>query len=230
MSNKPPDRPYVIGINGEKIYMPNPLDKQTIDFLKRDMDRAFADYLQFMPEKEKPKALDRSKTGRDVFSLYDILRSMPDRKSYAGMEIESITADEIETMQAMIPPGIWNHPKTNEWLKKRSNPLPEFNLVEGKPKVAIYNIRIESLFVLTQNQVKQALGHGYKVTSVEVDKGIKPKAISSIDNAVENIITAGYRALARAHHPDLGGDVNTMMLINKAKKELEELLASVKEI
>lgn len=230
MSNQPPDRPYVIGINGQKIYLPNPSDKQIIDIVKRDMKAAFADYQQFMPEKEKPKALNSSKTGLDNFSLYDILRSMPDHKSYAGMEIESITVDELEIMAEMVPPLIWSHPKTNEWLKHKANPLPEFNLVEGKPKVAIYNIRIESLFVLTQNQVKQALGHGYKVSSVEVDKGIKPKPISSVDSAVESIVIAGYRALARAHHPDLGGDVNTMMLINKAKKELEELLASVKEI
>ena len=92
----------------------------------------------------------------------------------------------------------------------------------------VYNIRIQSPFILTPNKVKESLGIGYKVLEVNVEKESAPEPITNIDSAVSNIIKAGYRALAMSHHPDLGGDTNTMVILNKAKKELIELLESVK--
>ncbi len=92
-----------------------------------------------------------------------------------------------------------------------------------------YNIRINSPFILTQTQVKNKLGPGYKVLSVEAEKDLNNHlAITDVDSAVENIILVGYRALARAFHPDLGGDTETMVILNRAKKELSELLKDLK--
>ncbi len=91
-----------------------------------------------------------------------------------------------------------------------------------------YTIRISSPFILTQMHVKKALGTGYKVSSIELEKDNNYAPITDIETAVDNIIRTGYRALARAHHPDFGGNLETMMILNKAKKELLELLESVK--
>jgi hypothetical protein len=99
---------------------------------------------------------------------------------------------------------------------------------ETKTKKQVYNIRVESPFILTQRQIKEYLGIGYKVVSVETERDLYTPEITSIDNAVTSMILTGYRALARAHHPDLGGDPEKMMIINKAKKEVLDLLESLK--
>lgn len=100
----------------------------------------------------------------------------------------------------------------------------KLNIQNGRIEVAIYTIRIESVFVLTQKQVKTALGHGYKISSVELEKEERQPPITTVDTAVDSIVQEGYRALARAYHPDLGGSTETMMILNRAKKELRQLL------
>jgi hypothetical protein len=45
----------------------------------------------------------------------------------------------------------------------------------------------------------------------------------------ERLISAGYRTLAKQHHPDVGGDPAMMREINAAAAALRELLASASE-
>ena len=92
----------------------------------------------------------------------------------------------------------------------------------------VYNIRIQSPFVLTPTRVKESLGIGFTVLSVDVEKEQQQIKIESVDDAVKAMVQQGYRALARANHPDLGGSTDVMMTINRAKKELLELLESLK--
>ena len=64
--------------------------------------------------------------------------------------------------------------------------------------------------------------------TVETEKDIYTPHITDTDSAVEVMIRTGYRALARANHPDLGGDIQVMATINKAKKEILDLLENLK--
>jgi curved DNA-binding protein CbpA len=41
---------------------------------------------------------------------------------------------------------------------------------------------------------------------------------------VEEIITAGFRALARRYHPDVGGDTATMQRLNAAYDRIRALV------
>ena len=91
-----------------------------------------------------------------------------------------------------------------------------------------YTVRVQSQFILTPTQIKEKLGTGYKVVECIIDKDTLPDKIETVDQAVQAIIITGYRALARAHHPDLGGSTETMMILNRSKKELCELLESLK--
>lgn len=102
------------------------------------------------------------------------------------------------------------------------------NLEDDKYMSQTYNIRITSPFILTQKQVKEKLGIGYKVLEVQAEKDVQVVKIDSVDTAMENIILAGYRALARAYHPDLGGDPEVMIILNRTKKELLDLLKDLK--
>ena len=99
-------------------------------------------------------------------------------------------------------------------------------IIEEKKK-NVYNIRVESAFLLTQRQIKEYLGIGYKVISVETEKDNPSVQITDVDSAVQAMIQTGYRALARAYHPDLGGDPEVMIKLNRAKKEITELLRSL---
>ena len=91
----------------------------------------------------------------------------------------------------------------------------------------IYNIRIQSPFVLTPSEVKKKLGTGFHVASVEVEKDSQPPDITDTISAMDAIIRTGYRALARANHPDLGGNAQVMVILNQTKKELESLLKEI---
>ena len=88
----------------------------------------------------------------------------------------------------------------------------------------IYEVRIESNSILTPTKVREALGIGYKVLSVEVKKDIPELKLETIHDAFKSILKVGYRALVRAYHPDVGGDTEKMMLINRAQKELSDLV------
>lgn len=90
-----------------------------------------------------------------------------------------------------------------------------------------YRVTIKSRFILTQSYIKNALGIGYQVLSVEMKKDVSEVPIVNIDTAAEAIIKTGYRALARAYHPDLGGDPEVMRTLNQTKKELLDLLKSI---
>jgi hypothetical protein len=98
--------------------------------------------------------------------------------------------------------------------------------VPGK-QLNVYTVNIESRFVLTQTQLKEALGLGYRITSIECEKDNLVNAIINVDSAAMTIIQTGYRALARAYHPDLGGDENVMKILNQTKKELIDLIKSL---
>jgi hypothetical protein len=52
---------------------------------------------------------------------------------------------------------------------------------------------------------------------------------ASIEMALR-LVDAGRRALARAHHPDAGGDHETMTTVNTSADWLTELLATVVEV
>ena len=104
----------------------------------------------------------------------------------------------------------------------------EYMTPNTKRQIQIYNIRIESSFILTQKQIKEKFGVGFHVITVETEKDIYTPHITDTDSAVEAMIRTGYRALARANHPDLGGDIQVMATINKAKKEILDLLGSLK--
>ena len=95
-------------------------------------------------------------------------------------------------------------------------------------KKHIYNIRVESPFILTPKQIKEYLGIGYHVVSVETERDRYTPPITNVDSASEAMVLMGYRALARANHPDLGGDAEVMKTINQAKKEILDLLESLK--
>jgi hypothetical protein len=92
----------------------------------------------------------------------------------------------------------------------------------------IYNIRIQSSFILTPRFIKEKLGIGFKIIETEVEKDVKVSDIKTVEDAVDDALRIGFRALARAHHPDLGGDSEKMVIINRAKKEMEELLKLVR--
>jgi hypothetical protein len=112
-----------------------------------------------------------------------------------------------------------------------SNNIKQYNIKEAKnwmSKNNVYNVTVQSPFILTPRQVKEKFGIGFKVLSVETEKDIPQVVIKDIDSAVENIIRVGYRSLARANHPDLGGDAEVMVILNKAKKEIIELMESLK--
>lgn len=94
----------------------------------------------------------------------------------------------------------------------------------------VYEICISSPFILTSSIVKEKLGIGYKIISVEVEKESSPVEINSVDAAAEQIIKVGFRALARAHHPDLGGNEEVMKILNRTMSELKGILASVKGV
>jgi hypothetical protein len=64
---------------------------------------------------------------------------------------------------------------------------------------------------------------------VETERDLYSPPITDVDSAVEAMILTGYRALARANHPDLGGDAEVMATVNRAKKEVLDLLKSLKE-
>lgn len=100
--------------------------------------------------------------------------------------------------------------------------------IPGK-QVNTYTINIESRFILTQTQIKEALGIGYRILSVETAKDYSSTIPVGVDSAAIAIIQTGYRALARAYHPDLGGDENTMRILNQTKRELIDLVNSLNE-
>jgi hypothetical protein len=93
----------------------------------------------------------------------------------------------------------------------------------------VYNIRIQSQFILTPRYVKDKLGIGFKILETEVEKEVSITKIEKTEDAVDQALRIGFRALARAHHPDLGGDAEVMQIINRAKKEMAELLNAVRE-
>lgn len=55
-------------------------------------------------------------------------------------------------------------------------------------------------------------------------------SFADIDSAAAAIVAAGYRELAKKHHPDAGGAPETMAFLNAAKSQLVEILKAVKEV
>lgn len=116
-------------------------------------------------------------------------------------------------------------------IKLKESQITAYQAKIGVYKVMqTYRIEISSRFILTQKAIKDALGIGYEILSVEKLKDIDAdNIILNVDTAAVTIINTGYRALARAFHPDLGGDPEKMRLINQTKKELIDLVKSLGE-
>lgn len=98
----------------------------------------------------------------------------------------------------------------------------------GRTPNKTYMIRISSPFILTQKAVKDALGIGYTVESVEMERDLPQVEITDVDSAVDHMLKTGYRALVRANHPDLGGTTEKMVILNRAKKEIDDLLKELR--
>lgn len=61
-----------------------------------------------------------------------------------------------------------------------------------------------------------------------LEGGDIPVNIADIDSASLAIVKAGYRELAMRYHPDRGGSPEVMVLLNNAKRQLNEMLSMVK--
>lgn len=129
---------------------------------------------------------------------------------YVGREITPNTLNTISKLEAST--------LIDQLLKEK----------QAMNTLKTYTIRVQSPFLLTPTQVKTKLGVGYKVLELEVEKESNEEKITSVDSAVEAIVRTGFRALARAFHPDLGGDAEVMTILNRAKKELKDLLQEVR--
>ena len=56
------------------------------------------------------------------------------------------------------------------------------------------------------------------------DRPAPTRRFSDVDGAAAAIVAAGYRELAKRHHPDAGGDHMTMSLLTQAKRQLSQIL------
>ena len=54
--------------------------------------------------------------------------------------------------------------------------------------------------------------------------GVRRTPIADIDAAAAAIVAEGYRALAKVHHPDAGGNHQAMALLSQAKQQLTQIL------
>lgn len=91
----------------------------------------------------------------------------------------------------------------------------------------IYTIKIQSKFLLTSSEIKKKFGIGFKVLEVQRDKTSEYKLpeVYSVDTLAPLVIKYGYRELAKALHPDLGGaDPEGMTQLNRTKQELLQIL------
>ena len=59
---------------------------------------------------------------------------------------------------------------------------------------------------------------------VGVDAYARPGLPHELRDAARRIITAGYRAVAREAHPDVGGDTARMQAVNAAAEALRRLV------
>jgi hypothetical protein len=111
-----------------------------------------------------------------------------------------------------------------------TNPVKIESIFNSEVKVAeprTFIIQIESQFIPTPTFIKAKLGLGYKVLAVEIEKE-SFKIIIDVNSAVDAILYTGFRALARANHPDLGGNAEVMVILNRAKKELNDLIKELR--
>ena len=46
--------------------------------------------------------------------------------------------------------------------------------------------------------------------------------VGEVHGMAQEIVSAGYRALSRRHHPDAGGSHEKMLLVNRAAAHLRE--------
>jgi len=117
-------------------------------------------------------------------------------------------------------------PYTSEMRSDLVEQLIEKDIAFKMPQEKIFNLKIRSQFIPTPTAIKEKLGVGYKVLAIEMEREQPNREITDVNSAFEAILFLGYRALARANHPDLGGDHEKMVIINRAKKEMTELLES----
>lgn len=91
----------------------------------------------------------------------------------------------------------------------------------------------EDLYVSPDAQ--KEIQKGYKQSVDYFQDGYLPPGISAggstgpyatlfvADNAPDCVVTAAHKALARMHHPDVGGDRDAMAAVNAAMDEIKKL-------
>ena len=62
----------------------------------------------------------------------------------------------------------------------------------------------------------------------KADTPPKSARFGDVDGAAAAIVSAGYRELAKRHHPDAGGDHRSMSLLTQAKSQLQQILKMAK--
>lgn len=147
---------------------------------------------------------------------------------------------------------------TNARTVTHSNSCPKCNgqgfifetriMETKKEEKKTFLIKVEGNFVPTTSFVKQRLGLGFNVLSVEQAREFEASKITDAESAAKAIVYTGHRELVRRHHPDgkvcssCGGSGITwqgaacstcpitaaaIININQGKKQLDELMKAV---
>ena len=61
-------------------------------------------------------------------------------------------------------------------------------------------------------------------SSWSMGSGNRRQLVGEVQVMAQEIVSAGYRALSRRHHPDAGGSHEKMLLVNRAAKHLREVV------
>jgi Putative quorum-sensing-regulated virulence factor len=154
----------------------------------------------------KLKLPDDVRDERDLH-IFTVLPEVMTFGKYKGMKLSEVPADYLEWL---IEQQINSTVKYRTELEKREL---------GTKYMQTYTVRIQSEFVVTATHVKNSMGPRFRVVSVETERDSVKETPTSVRGAVWAILKSGYRALARAYHPDLGGDTEVMVNINKELAE-----------
>lgn len=167
----------------------------------------------FRPRLKVPDELQDEKELMQFTALPEVITF----GKYKGMKLIEVPADYLEWL---IEQQLNSTVRYRAELDRRLTP-------DEKDNMQTYTVRLQSNYIVTATHIRNSLGVGFKVLSVETERDTVKEKIVGIKDAVKAIIKTGYRALARAHHPDMGGDVEVMADINKAKKELDEVIGDL---
>lgn len=146
----------------------------------------------------------------------------------------------VVTPAMLVPIGAWDgvsKDKTNEQLSLTAEERVEQALKHRIDQAQKYIDRLIALdrteFAALTGEIDERLTQWreQKAACERALEGAAPDAnIVDIDSAASAIVAAGYRELAKKHHPDQGGAAETMALLNAAKKQLVEILSAAREV